>query len=80
MARDQSPSPASEESRCTLATRLGEQLQQILSVAILFQRLGKPLELRCVDEALAEGDLLDAGNAKPLSILDGADEFTGREE
>ena len=46
-----------------------------MPVAGVFHRLGKPQQLLGVDEALAEGDFLGAGDLQALALLDDVDEL-----
>ena len=49
---------------------LGEDVEQVVAVAALAQRLGECAQLVGVDEALAERDLLDAADLDALALLD----------
>ena len=53
---------------------------EIQAVIALGVHVYEALELRRVDEALGQGDLLDAGDLEPLAVLDGADKFRGFEQ
>jgi hypothetical protein len=59
---------------------LAQQLQQVLAVAVLLQRLRQPLELRVVDEAGAPGDLLGAGDLQALAVFQRGDELAGLQQ
>src|SRR3954451_16238611 len=48
---------------------------QILPVAGIFQRFGKPQQLFGVDKTLAEGDFLGASDLQPLALLHDVDEL-----
>jgi len=56
------------------------QSQQVLAVAVLLDCVAEPLDLRRVDPALAEGDLLGAGDLEALAALDGLDELRRLEQ
>ena len=57
--------------RASVCGRLvAQELQEELSVAVLLQRFGQAFQLGGVDEALAEGDLLQAGDAQVLAVLE----------
>jgi len=51
-----------------------------LAVAVLFERVCQSLQLRGIDEALAEGDFLETGDAQILAILDRAYELAGGQQ
>ena len=53
---------------------------QILPVGGVLHRLGKPQQLFGVDEALAEGDFLGAGDFQALALFDDVDELRGFEQ
>src|SRR3546814_4610954 len=55
-------------------------VQQVLAVVVLAQRLGEAAELVGGDEALAPGDLLQAGDLQALAMLDGLHELRGVDE
>src|SRR3546814_2396088 len=54
-------------------------VQQVLAVVVLAQRLGEAAELVGGDEALAPGDLLQAVDLAALALLDGLLELRGVE-
>ena len=49
--------------------RLLQNVEQIAPVVVV-DRLAQPLQLRCVNEPFAEGDLLDAGDFESLPRFD----------
>src|SRR3546814_19900767 len=55
-------------------------VQQVLAVVVLAQRLGEAAELVGGDEALAPGDLLQAGDLQALAMLAGLHELRGVDE
>src|ERR1700722_19420839 len=59
---------------------LVDDSDQIFAVAALFERLGEPLQLFGVDEALAPGDLLHARDLQALTLLDDAHEHARVEQ
>ena len=54
-----------------------EELEQVVAVAGLHQRLGALAQLVVGQPALAPGDLLRGADLEPLPVLDGADEVAG---
>src|SRR5881628_293422 len=57
-----------------------EDAEQVLAVGAFADGGGEGAELCLVDEALAEGDLLGAGDLEALAVLDGVDEVGGFEQ
>ena len=53
----------------------GGDVQEVPAIGTVFQRGGKALEIRPIDEATAIGDLLRAGDLQALPVLDGLDEI-----
>jgi len=56
---------------------LFEQVQQVLPVAIFFERRGQLLQLDGIDESPVESDFLRAGNLEALPSLDSFDKISG---
>src|SRR5271169_6349589 len=59
---------------------LAGELPQIVAILVLAERLGEPLEVGSGDQALAERDLLDAGDLEALALLDRAHELAGLQQ
>src|SRR3954466_2945234 len=76
-ARSSCSSLPNRASLGILRCGIGEQGKDVFAVAALAQPLAQSLELGAVDETHAVGNLLDAGDALALALLDRADELAG---
>src|SRR3712207_4270166 len=64
-------------SATVAALAVGEEAEEVVAVAALAERFGRPHEARVVQPAVAPGDLLDAADLQALALLDHRHELGG---